>query len=150
MAGSGGWLGRAWEKGEGDFYRPGSMPRRLLGSVVAYEAKEWARGGGDVRRDRRPMAEGSARGGESAVAAWHRPKPPRVRHTLAHSGGGAGLGPEVTLAPWRARATGLQRADVVRGVRHRAGTRALAPHPFRLALFKMKFLQISKQKWSKL
>jgi hypothetical protein len=98
MAGSGGWLGRAWEKGEGDFYRPGSMPRRLLGSVVAYEAKEWARGGGDVRRDRRPMAEGSARGGESAVAAWHRPKPPRVRHTLAHSGGSAGLGPEVTLA----------------------------------------------------
>jgi hypothetical protein len=36
MAGSGGWLGRAREKGEGDFYRPGSMPRWLLGSVVAY------------------------------------------------------------------------------------------------------------------
>jgi hypothetical protein len=45
-------------------------------------AKEWARGGGDVRRGRRLMAEGGARGGESVVAAWHRPKPPRMRHEL--------------------------------------------------------------------
>jgi hypothetical protein len=35
MAGGDGWLGRAREKERG-FYRPVGMPRRLLGSVMAY------------------------------------------------------------------------------------------------------------------
>jgi hypothetical protein len=66
-------------KVEGGFIGPGTC--RGGCSVAAWPtgARGWARDGGDVRRSRRPMAEGGARWGESVVAAWHRPKPPRVR-----------------------------------------------------------------------
>jgi hypothetical protein len=79
----GGWFGcsgaRGKEKG-GSFIGPGACRGGCSVAAWPIAAREWARGGGDVRRSRRPMAEGGARGGELAVAAWHRPKPPRVRH----------------------------------------------------------------------
>jgi hypothetical protein len=80
MAGGGSWLGRAREKGVGVFIGLGAC--RGGCSVASWHtgAKEWARDGGDVRRGRRPMAKGGAHRGESAVAAWQRPKPPRRRH----------------------------------------------------------------------
>jgi hypothetical protein len=61
MAGGGGWLGRARGKGVGVFIGPGAC--RGSCSVAAWptEARGWARGGGDVRWGRQPMAEGGAR-----------------------------------------------------------------------------------------
>jgi hypothetical protein len=80
MAGGGGWLGRTREKGVGVFIGPGACRGGCSIASWPTGAKEWALGGSDVRRSRRPMVEGGARGGESAVVAWHQPKPPRMRH----------------------------------------------------------------------
>jgi hypothetical protein len=74
-------VGSAARAGEGrrrGFIGPGACQGSC--SVAVWPTRARARGSGDVWRSRRPMAEGGARGGESAVAAWHRPKPPRVRH----------------------------------------------------------------------
>jgi hypothetical protein len=84
MAGGGGWLGCSGTRGkeEGEFIGPVARRGSFASPSWPTGAPAWARGGGDVRRGRRPMAEGSARGGECAVAAWNRPKPPRQRHGL--------------------------------------------------------------------
>jgi hypothetical protein len=76
--GGGGWLGRAREKERGGFIGLGACQGGCSVAAWPTGATVWARGGGEVRRSRRPMAQGGARGGESAVAAWHWPKPPRV------------------------------------------------------------------------
>jgi hypothetical protein len=70
------------EKGEGGgaFIGPWVCRGGCLVAAWPTGARGWARGGGDVRRSRRPMAEGGACWDESAVAAWHRTKPPLVRH----------------------------------------------------------------------
>jgi hypothetical protein len=80
MAGGDGWLERARKKEGGGFIGPEAC--RGSCSVAAWPigAREWVRGGGDVRRSRRPMAKGGAHWGESAMAAWHWPTPPRARH----------------------------------------------------------------------
>jgi hypothetical protein len=49
---------------------------------VVYWGFSMGAGRGRRAAERWPMAEGGARGGECVVAAWHRPKPPRVRHGL--------------------------------------------------------------------
>jgi hypothetical protein len=82
MAGGGGQLGCSGARGKrkGEFYRcVEAVPphRRGLQKTPA-----WARSGGDMRRSRRPMGNGSLPAGECAPAAWHRPRPPHKRHGL--------------------------------------------------------------------
>jgi hypothetical protein len=80
MAGGGDWLGRARGKEKGGFICLGACQGGCSVASWSTGARGWVRGGGDVRRSQQPMAGGGARWGKSAVAAWHRPKPPRVRH----------------------------------------------------------------------
>jgi hypothetical protein len=73
-------LGRAREKGGGGFIGPVARRGSFASPSWPAGAPAWARGNGDVRRGRRPMAEGGACGGECAVAAWHQPKLPCRHH----------------------------------------------------------------------
>jgi hypothetical protein len=97
------------------------------------------------------MEHGGSPADVYAQAAWHRPKPlTRV------------ISSRCTVAVVRASDRWISQRlsvrtqpgycgdDVACGVQRRAGTRALAPNPFRATLFKMKFLQISKHKCTKL
>jgi hypothetical protein len=73
------------------------------------------------------MADGGSPAGVCAQAACHRPRPPRARHgPYMHSGGGAGLGSLVALAPQRVRAAVVWRADVAGARRRRARERRAA------------------------
>jgi hypothetical protein len=108
-------------------------------------------GRGDVQWSRRPMGNGGSPVGECAQAAWHRPRP--LVHVISSRCTVASARASDRWISWRlgVRAQpGYGGDDVARGVRRRAGTRALAPSLFRVTLFKMKFLQISKHKCTKL
>jgi hypothetical protein len=97
------------------------------------------------------MEHGGSPAGEYAQAVWHRPKP--LTRVISR---------RCTVAAARASDRWISRCldvraqsgycgdDMARGVRRRAGMCALAPNPFRVTLFKMKFLQISKHKCAKL
>jgi hypothetical protein len=109
-------------------------------------ARRWRRAAGPTANGGRRRALGRVARGRVAPAYAST----RASRALAHSGGGTGLGPVVTPAPWRARATRVRRADVAsRGATSCAGAPTFQT-PFRLALFKSIFLQKFKQKCSKL
>jgi hypothetical protein len=80
MAGGGGQLGGSGARGKKEGEGFIGAVRRFRLTVVAY--RDSSRGGGDVRRCRRPMEKGGSPAGECAPAAWHRPRPPRKRHGL--------------------------------------------------------------------
>jgi hypothetical protein len=84
MAGGGRWQGCSGARGkeEGGFYRPGVSQDSFARASWPTRAPTWARGGGDVRRSRRPMRNGSSPAGECAQAACHQPRLPRKRHGL--------------------------------------------------------------------
>jgi hypothetical protein len=105
-------------------------------SVAAWPtgARGWARGGGDVWRSRRPMAEGSARWGESAVAAWHQPKPPRVCHgrkstvAAARASDRRHSRASACTRNWgTAGRRGVARCDIVRGSAGASNTVSFTP-----------------------
>jgi hypothetical protein len=96
------------------------------------------------------MEKGGSPASECAQAAWRQPRPlTRI------------IGRRCTVVTawasdrWISRCLGVRAQpgycgdDVARRVRRRAEMRALAPKPFRVALFKMKFLH-SEHKCTKL
>jgi hypothetical protein len=90
MVGGSRWQGCSGMRGKeagGGFICPVARRGSFASPSWPTGAPAWARGGGDVRRSRRPMENGGSPADECAEAAWHRPKlPARV------------IGPRCTVA----------------------------------------------------